>query len=344
MRETKSAKLSVMRARAARQVAPAVFAAMLTCAVVGCMPRSLLITPVQDPRSLIEHEVERESIWAGDKIALIDLSGVLGSAVVQPILGEAGDNPVVMFKEKLDRAAHDARVRAVVLRIDSPGGGVTASDLMYTELERFKEKTKKPVIACMLDVAASGGYYIACAADRIFAHPTTVTGSIGVIMITPDVSGTMAKLGIRANVMKSGPLKDAGSPFRSMTDADRAVFQGLIDRMYQRFVEVVDHGRANLDEAAVRKLADGRVFLGPEARDLGLVDEIGTLHDAVQAARGAAGLGDKPIVIVEYARSYQHRPNIYAQQPAQVNLLNVELPDWLDGSTPRFMYLWSPGW
>jgi len=117
----------------------------------------------------------------------------------------------------------------------------------------------------------------------------------------------------------------------------------MIDRMYTRFVEVVAESRPGLDEEAVRKLADGRVYLGPEAKDLGLVDEVGTLRDAIEAAKAAANLGDKPIVVVEYARSYEYKPNVYAQAP-QVSLLNINLPRWLDGASPRFMYLWAPAW
>ena len=137
------------------------------------------------------------------------------------------------------RPPADKDVRAVVLRINSPGGGVTATDLMYGEVLRFRAQTGKPVIAAMLDVAASGGYYLACAADTIYAQPTTVTGSIGVIMMAPEFAGTMQKIGVRVNVIKSGEMKDMGSPFREMNEQDRAVLQGLIDGMYARFLDVV---------------------------------------------------------------------------------------------------------
>jgi protease-4 len=308
---------------------------------------SFLVTPVPRARDLVESEVSRESVWATRKIALIDVDGVLRNQRERSLIAPPGENPVSLFKEKLDKAADDDRVKAVVLRINSPGGGVTASDLMYIELQRFKQQTGKPVIASLLDVAASGAYYIACAADQIYAHPTTVTGSIGVIMIAPDFSGTMQKLGVQANIIKSGALKDAGSPFREMTTEDRAVFQQMIDAMYERFLNVVAAARTDIDEPRVRKLADGRVYLAPEAREAGLIDELGTLHDAIRAAKQAAGLGETPVVVVEYARPLAHRPNIYADTtdvPAQVNLVNVDLPDWLHGASPQFMYLWAPGW
>ncbi len=322
-------------------------ASSLLLAPAGCAPLSFLVTPVPRTQNLIENEVIRESVWARQKIALVDVDGVVRNAREASLLGAPGENPVSLFKEKLDKAAADHSVKAVVVRINSPGGGVTASDLMYTELKRFKQKTGKPVIAAMLDVAASGGYYVACAADRIYAHPTTVTGSIGVVMVAPEFSGTMGKLGIRANVIKSSELKDAGSPFREMTAEDRALFQRLIDEMYERFLKVVAQARSGIDVSRLKELADGRVYLAAEAKAQGLIDEIGTLHDALAAAKTAAGLDKKAVIVVEYARPLLHRPNIYAQGPdvpAQVNLVNVNLPDWLAGPSPEFMYLWAPGW
>lgn len=319
----------------------------LVAVLGGCAPVSFLITPVTRERGLEEFEVVRESIWADKKIALLDVDGVLRNVRERTFVGPAGENPVALFAEKLEKAAKDERVKALVLRVNSPGGGVTATDLMYTELQRFKRKTGKPVIAALLDGAASGGYYVACAADTIYAHPTSVTGSIGVVMVAPEFSGTMDKLGIRANVIKSGELKDAGSMFREMTDEERAVFQRIIDAMYARFLDVVAAGRPGLARERLERLADGRVYLAAEAKEHGLIDELGTLHDALGAAKKAAGLDGKPVVVVEYARPLSHRPNVYAQSPetpAQVNLINLELPAWLEGPSPNFMYIWAPGW
>ena len=321
--------------------------AVLLAAVAGCAPASFLITPVPAKQQLVEQVVQRDSFWAYQKIALIDVDGVIANVRSSSLLGSSGENPVALFAEKLEQAAQDDDVEAVVVRINSPGGAVTASDIMYTELQRFREKTGKPVVAAMLDVAASGGYYLACAADKIYAQPTTVTGSIGVIMLAPEFSGTMLKLGVQMNVIKSGDMKDMGSMFRAMNAEDRAVFQGLIDKMYARFLEVVARSRGGMDAERLRELADGRVYLGPEAQAHGLVDEIGTLHDAIQAAKVAAGLDGRPIKVVEYSRPYGHRPNVYAlaDQPAgQVNLVNVALPDWLSHAAPQFLYLWAPGW
>jgi protease IV len=315
--------------------------------LAGCGPTSFLITPVSGERRLEEHVVLREAPLATTKIALIDVEGVLKDSRDSSLLGTPTENPVALFKEKLDRAARDSRVKAIVLRINSPGGTVTASDIMFDELRRFKKCTGKPVVTSMQDVAASGGYYIACASDKIYAMPTTITGSIGVIMLLPEVAGTMEKIGMRMRVFKSGEMKDAGSPFREMTPRDREMFDDLIARMYARFFGVVHDGRPVIAEEHLREIANGRVFLGTEAQKEGLVDEVGGVHEALAAAKGAAGLCDQDIIVVEYARPPGYRPNVYARtdQPApQVNMVNIQLPDWLSSPSPQMMYLWAPGW
>lgn len=332
---------------AARTTGAAVASVVLAAGLAGCVPTSFLITPVPGARELQEFEVERESLWAHRKIALIDVDGVLRNRRGGSLLGLEEENPVSVLKEKLDKAANDKEVRAVVLRINSPGGGVTASDLMYRLVRSFREQTGKPVVAYLMDLGTSGAYYLACAAERIYAHPTSVTGSIGVIMVAPDLSGTMQKIGLRANVIKSGELKDAGSPLREMTERDRAVFQQMIQEMYERFLGVVAESRPGLDPQKLRALADGRVYLAEEARRHGLVDEVGTIDDAIRAARQAAGLEQRKIVVVQYARPVSHRPNVYAQVPGDpvrsINLIHVDLPEWLTGSGPQFLYLWTPG-
>jgi protease-4 len=331
---------------AKRNRAAGLAAATLLIGLAGCAPTSFLVTPVTTKRDLVEHVVIRESVWATSKIALVDIDGVIQNTRSTSLLGTAGENPVSLFAEKLDKAARDDDVRAIVVRINSPGGTVTASDLMYQELRRFRQRTGRPIIAAMLDIAASGGYYIACAADRIYAQPTTVTGSIGVILLAPEFSGTMQKLGVTMNVIKSGEMKDSGSPFRTMSEDDRAMLQGLIDGMYARFLGVVGEARRNVSSDRLRELADGRVFLGPVAKAHGLVDEVGTLREAIDAAKRAAALEDTSVKVVEYSRPHGHRPNIYAQPtgPGQINLLNVQVPDWFASPAPKLLYLWAPGW
>src|SRR5262249_15137565 len=217
------------------------------------------------------------------------------NARTSSLLGGGRDNPMSLFRERLDAAADDKHVKAVVLRLNSPGGAVTASDIMYQDLCRFRRETGKPVVACMMDVAASGAFYLAMGCDRVYAHPTTVTGSIGVIMSLYNASGVFGMLGVRSEPIKSGPNKDIGNPARPMTEEERAILQGLVDHFYGQFVHVVVRGRG-LSEERVRALADGRIYSGLEAKELGLVDEVGYLDDALDAAMEMACLKDAAVI------------------------------------------------
>ncbi len=316
--------------------------AVLVGHMAGCSSPGLLITPVSPNRDLVERVIQRDSWLAFDKIALIDVTGVITNAPRRELFG-SGEHPVSLLLEQLDKARKDPAVEAVLLRINSPGGGVVASELMHDEIIHFK-RSGKPVIAVMMDLATSGGYYIACACDEIWAQPSTVTGSIGVVMQMFDISGTMEIVGVRADAITSGALKDAGSPFRTMRPEEREIFQTIVNEMYDRFVGVVARGRKGLDEEAVRRLADGRVYTAKQALQAGLIDRIATLRDAVQLAKKLAGIRRARLVM--YERPLDYRPTYYAQaptHPGQVNLLNIDLPDWLDRTTPRFMYLWTPG-
>lgn len=310
--------------------------------LAGCSGRGILLTPVTTSRELEESVLLRESRWTSDKIALIDISGVIMNSKKFSLLSE-GEQPVSLLLEQLDKAARDSRVKAVILRINSPGGSVTASELMHDEIEHFRKSTGKPVIAVMMDVAASGGYYIACACDEIVAHRSTVTGSIGVIVQLFDLSSTLSKLGVRSEAFTTGPYKDSGSPFRTMRDDERALWQHLVDDMYERFISVVDKGRPNLTEAQVRKLADGRVYTALQALDAGLIDRISNMRKTI--ARLKQQIGADKIKLVSYKRPLDYRPNYYAASPApqpqQINIFHVELPSSLS-SGPRFLYLWSP--
>ena len=193
----------------------------------------------------VEETIVRDSksCFCRDKVAIIDVEGLILNAKTSSVLTGDGDNPVSLFHERLQAAADDKHVKAVVLRINSPGGAVTASDIMYQDLMHFRKETCKPVVACMMDVAASGGYYLAMGSDVVYAHPTTVTGSIGVIMSLYDASGLFAKIGVASNPIKSGPNKDIGNPARPMSDEQRAILQGMIDQFYGEFVKVVARGR-----------------------------------------------------------------------------------------------------
>ena len=254
-----------------------------------------------------------------------------------------------MVKEtvaRLGKAAADGDVKALLLKVDSPGGSVTASDVLHHEIAKFK--TRRPdvkIVVAMMDVAASGGYYIAAAGHRIVAHPTTVTGSIGVIFVRPDLSGLLEMIGARTLVTKSGPLKDMGSPFRPATDEENTLFQNMIDEYYDRFVAVVAEGRG-LSEERVRAIADGRVYTGRQAKELGLVDRIGYLNDAVDEARTVAGLDGQARLVV-YRRSEkadQSAENTAVSEPstAAKSLIDLGLDRLLPCPRTGFYYLWLP--
>ncbi len=279
------------------------------------------------------------------KILLVDVSNVITDAPTRRAFGLVEEeSTLARVQSELRKAAEDERLAAVVLRINSPGGGVTASDQVYTELVRFKREHHVPVVASLGDLAASGGYYVACAADHIVAHPTTVTGSIGVILTSLNVEGLLGKVGVRNETFKTGAHKDLLSPFRGATPEERKIVQGILDSLYQRFVAIVRQSRPHLDTARLGELTDGRIFDAQQARAAGLVDEIGDLHAAIAAAEQAAGVKGARIIV--YHRSDETRENIYSAAPPlmtgtmQVNLFPIDAS--LFGAGPRFMYLWTP--
>jgi protease-4 len=275
------------------------------------------------------------------KVLLIEVSGVISSHDREGFF--PAPNLIASVKEQLTRAAQDDSVKAVVLRINTPGGTVTASDIIHHEVKLFKTSRKVPVVASIMDVGASGGYYIAAAADAVLAHPSSVTGSIGVIMLTVNARGLLEKVGIEATAVTSGPRKDMGSPFRTMTAEERAIFQGLIDSFYQRFLTVVQDGRPQLQMDQIKKLADGRIYTGDQAKAAGLVDEIGYLEDAIELAKKKAGLTEARVVT--YKRPGEYSNNVYSKLIAPnpfTSLADFDLMSLVRGGTPQFMYLWIP--
>jgi len=313
--------------------------------VAGCSPRSYLLGSLSGDRELAETEIERDKgFFVTDKIAVIEVDGLMANRRRSGLL-RAGENPVSIFAEKLEKAGKDSDVKAVVLRLNSPGGTVGAADAMYHQLVEFKKEHGKPVVACMLDVAASGAYYLACGSDGIVAQPSTVTGSIGTIIHTMSFEGTMEKLGIKSVAIKSGKLKDLGSPFRDLSEEDREVLQGIVTEFYEQFVRVVDHGRKGLEQQKVREAADGRVFTATEALKAGLIDRIGYPEDGISWAKKLGGV--KKARVVMYHRPRGYRPNIYSSADFRADglgpLINIELPDWLTAEGTQFLYLWQPG-
>jgi protease-4 len=320
-----------------RQAPSALLVLLLTA---GCSLISIDLTPRIKP--LEERTVEGSG---STKILLTDISGFLSEEGSAPTVIIGAPPPrvplLVRFREELKKAEKDSNVKALVVRINSAGGTVTASDIMFKELEMFKRAAKIPVVAVMMDVAASGGYYVALAADTIIAHPTTVTGSIGVIMVTLNAEGLMQKLGLAAATIKSGDRKDMGSPFRALTEDERKIYQGVIDGLHGQFVaRLVDARRLPLDTA--RTVADGRVYTAQQALDLKLVDRVGYMDDALRLARQAIGVTEARVVV--YHRPSEYRATYYARSEASADGLDATLAPLasLVGSGPRFLYFWWP--
>jgi protease-4 len=221
----------------------------------------------------------------GAKIGVIAIEGVISSDLTERTV------------RQLTKYGDDASIKAIILRIDSPGGGVASSQEIYEEVRRVRSSGKL-VVASLGSVAASGGYYVACVTDRIFANAGTVTGSIGVIVQLANAEELLRKVGVQSTVITSGPFKDSGNPTRTLRPEERQVFQALVDDVYQQFIEAVAQGR-NLPLDEVRQAADGRIYTGRQARDLRLIDELGSLHDAITYAASAVGAIGKPKLVQE---------------------------------------------
>jgi len=275
-----------------------------------------------------------------ERILIIDVSGIISSAARDSLIGLDNEtqSPVARIKEELDKAAGDERVKAVILRINSPGGTVTACDTIYREILEFKKRTHVFVAACLMDLAASGGYYIACAADQIVAHPTTVTGSIGVISMKFNFKGLLEKIGIQDQSIMSGDKKDMFSYWRDMTDEEKKIMQDVIDSMYQQFVACIDEGRKSLNTDDILPLADGRIYTAQQALDHELIDRIGYLDDTIQLAKKAAGLEEASVI--SYHRPREYRNNIYSQ--ANISILGLGNTDIVGQLPVQFMYMWYP--
>jgi protease-4 len=278
----------------------------------------------------------------GPKILMIDIDGVINAERGRGPLGfGTRESLIERVRTQLELANEDDDVRALLLRIDSPGGTVTASDILYREIVEFKARRKIPVVAQMMGVAASGAYYVAMAADHVRAHPTTITGSIGVIYSGLNVSGLMDKIGVADQTLTTGPYKDTGSPVRPMRPDERKQLQSVLDDLVARFREVVDEGRPGLDAEAVAKLADGRIYTAGQALEAGLIDAVGYLPEAVSEAERRAGLASSRVVV--YTRSTDEKENLYSQAPpAEPRASVIDPTSWLRLPRPAFLYLWWP--
>jgi signal peptide peptidase A. Serine peptidase. MEROPS family S49 len=314
-------------------------ALMLAVALPGCAPKIKIFGP-QATEPLEEYTLEGEG---GDKIVLVHLTGFLAARPDRGML-HSTPSPVQETVSLLKLAGDDEAVKAVVLAIDSPGGTTTASDILYHEIAAFKQRTGKQVVVAMFDVAASGGYYAALPADWIMAHPTTITGSVGVVFMRPKLNGLFEKIGVEVEVSKSGPEKDMGSPFRPTTPEEAALFQAIIDDYAARFHALVDKHRS-LTPANRALVRTARVFTANQALAAGLIDQVGYIQDAFAKARQLAGLGGDARVVT-YRRDVYPNDNPYntmsAADPARANLLGVDA-SFIMPPRAGFYYVWPQG-
>ena len=245
-----------------------------------------------------------------EKILLIDIDGLISN---QPILvPNAGLIPgmTARVRQELEIAFEDPRIRGILLRINSPGGTLTDSDIIYHSLMEFKKSKNVKIVAAMGDIAASGALYLAMAADEVYAHPTTITGSIGVILPHVDYSGVMERVGIRSDPIKSGQFKDIESEYRRRTPEEQKMLQALVDKQHEKFVAVVRAGRKKMNRSQIEEIADGRIMGADEAKSRGLVDGIGYLDNAYQRITRLSGFPANRLV--RYANPWMTGNNIYS--------------------------------
>jgi len=296
-----------------------------------------------DPGPVVPVVVRAGAAGAGSpRVAVLDVDGLLLNQNMTGLYS-VGENPVAAFREKLEAAAADPRVRAVVVRLNSPGGGVAASDLMAEELRRFRGATGKPAVACLLDVATGGAYYLAVGCDRVVALPTTITGAVGAVVNHANLQDAMAQLNVRVEAVKAGDLIDMGTVTAPLPDDARELFQEMADGFRSRFVARLTACRPVMTEADRRAIDDGRIVAAPKALALHLVDALGYPDDAVSEAERLAGVGGSEVVLFQRAgypvRSiYATVPNV----PLQSELLPFSYPGLERSKLPTFLYLWQP--
>jgi protease-4 len=290
---------------------------------------------------LVEHTLQGDS---ADKVVMLEIEGVIAFEEGGWSFTGAQPSVVARLSEALEMAEGDEDVKALILRIRSPGGSVAASETLHHLLSRFRKRSGKPVVAYLQGIAASGGYYIAMTADEVIAHPTAVTGSIGVVMPGVNVAGLMEQFGVENQTLTSGDFKDSGSMFRQMRADEREQLQSVVNDLYERFVEVVDEGRPKLDRRTVLMLADGRIYSAEQAEEAGLVDRVGHLELAVERAEALAHIEDAEVITYRsdgelaanvYSRFWS-RSNEPSKQGAKASVISIGA-----GGVPAgFYYLW----
>jgi protease-4 len=306
----------------------------------GCAYINVPLVPT--PQPLQEQLIEGKGTA---KILLMDITGVISAQEKEKMLtGNVTPSMVAIVRETLQKADQDPNIAGVIIRINSPGGTTTASDIIHHEIVRFRAQKKVPVYSCVTGTGASGAYYIAAATDNITAHPMSITGSIAVIMMTLNVEGLMNKIGVSELTFKSGDKKDILSPFRPATPEEKKLVQNIINQMHKRFVDTIAARPGNtLDRKDIEALADGRIYTAEQALAAKLIDRIGYLDDVITEMKKTIGVTDARIVT--YYQQGDYKGTIYSGSTAESSRLTRMLTggngiDWL-GET-QFMYLWRP--
>ena len=274
-----------------------------------------------------------------NKIVLVSIKGVISDKPADSLFISV-PGIVEVVKKSLEQAAIDNSIKAVILEVNSPGGGITASDIIYNDIKHFKEKTGKTVVVYMQDLAASGGYYVSIAGDKIIAHPTTITGSIGVIMPLVNLAKLIEKYGIENQPIKSGLMKDIGSPLKEMSSEEEAVLLNIIDEMYMRFVRLIaDERGMPIDQ--IKTLADGRIFTGEQAVGNGLIDDIGYFEDAVKLTKDLAGLEKATIIRYDRKLSVSDFFKVMVSRIFAKPEITLKLDELSFKNLSKPMYLWQ---
>jgi len=318
-----------------------IIAGFVVLFLIGCQTPKIRIFPsYADP--LQEYTLQGKE---KGKVLVISLRGMISDAPKKQFI-RTRPSMVQEIVSQLRKAEDDPEVKAVLLKIDSPGGSVIASDLIYNEIVAFKQRKEAKVVVAMMGVAASGGYYISLPADFILAHPTTVTGSIGVLFLRPDLTGLMKKIGVDVNVSKTGKNKDMGSPFRQATEEEQKITQDLIDQLADRFLDRIAEHR-KLDPKNLKEISSARIYLAQDALNLGLVDRVGYLDEAVSEAKKLAELPVDAKVVV-YRRTEYPDDNLYNTATSRyegggLSIISLDLPGALGPLQTGFYYLWHPG-
>jgi len=313
--------------------------ATMLCLANCAGPQVKLFTDASDPL--------KESLLQGTekgKVLIISLRGIISTS---PDDGMLRSKPSMIQEvvSQLRMAEKDPEIKCVLLKIDSPGGTATASDILYHEMMAFKQRTRVKVVVCMMDIAASGGYYAALPADLIFAHPTTITGSVGVVFMRPNVTRLIDKIGFSMDVSKSGPNKDMGSPFRQASAEEELILQDVTDGLADQFLNLVEKHRP-IGPEALAAISSARVYLAAEAKQLGLIDRVGYLDEAIREALRISGLSEKAKVVA-YRRTAFPNDNLYnplttgSHLPAKP-MLDLGIPDLSHQLAPGFYYIWTP--